>query len=141
VLFLTGRIDDAVRTIDEILRTVDRRPSVEWAWWIVPAAMILTEVGRADEFLALGGEDVPSRWVAAARTWAVGDLAGAADLFAQIGSASDEAYARIRDAQRSIESGRRAEAQPQLDRALELLSRMGTTALIRRAEQLLAPPA
>ena len=70
-----------------------------------------------------------------------GDLARAADVFAEIGSAPDEAFARLRAAQRSIEGGRRAEAQPQLDRALELYRRMGATAFIREAEQLLAPPA
>jgi class 3 adenylate cyclase/tetratricopeptide (TPR) repeat protein len=141
VLFLTGRIDDAVRTIDEILRTVDRRPSVEWAWWIVQAALVLTDAGRADEILALGGADVPSRWIAAARAWAVRDFAGAAEVFVEIGAVADEAYARLRDARRLVSDGRRAEAGPQLDRAMELYRGMGATAFVREAEQLLAPPA
>ena len=142
LLFMTGRVDDAVTTVEEILRVVDpRRPGLEWAWWIVPVAVILTAVGRADEILALGGEEVPSRWVTAARAWAAGDLVGAADVFAEIGSAPDEAYARFREAERLVAAGRRAEAEPFLSRALKLFREMGATASIRETEQLLAPPA
>jgi class 3 adenylate cyclase/tetratricopeptide (TPR) repeat protein len=141
VLFLTGRVDDAVRTIEEILRTIGPRPSVEWAWWIVPAAVILTDVGRADELLALGGEDVPSRWITAARAWSVGDLAGAADAFSAIGSAPDEAFARLKLAQRLAGEGRHAEAEAPLAGALQLFRAMGASRFVREAEQLLAPPA
>jgi hypothetical protein len=111
------------------------------AWWIVPAAIVLSGVGRGQEILALGGEGLPSRWVQAARRWAADDLAGAADLFEEIGSAPDEAYARVREAERLVAAGHRAEAEPFLSRALELYRGMGATAFIREAELLLAPPA
>jgi hypothetical protein len=109
--------------------------------FIGPAAVILTEVGRGQEILALGGDGLPSRWIQAARCWALGDLTGAADLFQQIGSAGDEAYARTKHAERLIATGHRAEAEPFLSRALELYREMGATAFIREAERLLAPPA
>jgi class 3 adenylate cyclase/tetratricopeptide (TPR) repeat protein len=142
VLFMSGRLDDSVTIAEEILRTIDPgRPGLEWAWWIVPVAVIFTAVGRADEILALGGEEVPSRWVTAARAWAAGDLARAADVFEEIGSAPDETYARLREAERLVAAGRRAEAEPFLSRALELSREMGASAFIREAEQLLAPPA
>ncbi|HUF59729.1 MAG TPA: adenylate/guanylate cyclase domain-containing protein [Actinomycetota bacterium] len=140
-LFLIGRTEDAVASIQEILDSVDPKPAMDWAWWIVPAAIVFTEVGRAEEILSLGGEDLPSRWIQAGRLWASGDLSGAADRFEEIGSAPDEAYARVKEAERLIEAGRRAEAGPFLSRALELYRGMGATASIREAEQLLAPPA
>jgi len=141
VLFHIGRIEDAVATIEEILRSAGPEPMMDWSWWIVPATIVLTEVGRAEEILALGGEDLPSRWIQAGRLWASGDRAGAADRFEEIGSAPDEAYARVKEAERLIAAGRRAEAEPFLSRALELYRGMGATAFIQEAEQLLAPPA
>jgi tetratricopeptide (TPR) repeat protein len=141
VLMLLGQTDEAVASIDEILDSVDSTPSMDWAWWIVPAAIVLADVDRGEEILALGGAELPSRWVQAGRLWAAGDLAGAADLFAEIGSAPDEAYARQREAERLVAAGRRAEAEAFLSGALELYRMMGATAFIQEAEQLLAPPA
>ena len=138
---LIGDLDRAVASIDEILRMTDPLPTMSRAWWIVQAAMVLTDAGRGEEILALGGADLPSRWIAAAQAWASGDLVDAADRFAEIGSIPDEAYARQREAERLIVAGRRDEAEPHLSRALELYRGMGATAFILRAEQLLAPPA
>jgi class 3 adenylate cyclase/tetratricopeptide (TPR) repeat protein len=141
IQLLTGRVDDAVASIEEILRSMDPEPAMDRAWWIVAAAIVFSDVGRADEILALGGEELPSNWIRAARSWASGDLAGAAERFAEIGSAPDEAYARLKVAERLFDDGRRSEAEPQLARALELFHRMGATSFIRQAEQLLATPA
>jgi class 3 adenylate cyclase/tetratricopeptide (TPR) repeat protein len=141
VLFLIGRTEEAVTSIQEILDSVDPRPVMDWSWWIVPAAIVLTEVGRTEEILAMGGEDLPSRWIQAGRLWASGDLTGAADRFEEMGVGPDEAYARVREAGRLIAAGRRAEAEPFLSRALELYRMMGATAFIQEAERLLAPPA
>jgi hypothetical protein len=102
---------------------------------------VLTDLGRAQDLLDLGGEDLPTGWVQAGRLWAIGDLAGAADRLREVGSVPDEAYARVKEAERLVTAGRRAEAEPFLSRALELYRGMGATAFIREAEQLLAPPA
>jgi hypothetical protein len=136
-----GRTEEAVGSVEEILGSVDPEPSMDWAWWIVPAAIVMSAVGRADEILALGGQELPSRWIHAASLWAAGEVADAADLFDEIGSAGDEAHARVVEAERLIGTGRRAEAEPFLSRALELYRGMGATAFIREAELLLAPPA
>jgi class 3 adenylate cyclase/tetratricopeptide (TPR) repeat protein len=141
VLFHMGRTEEAVGSVEEILGSVDPEPSMDWAWWIVPAAIVMSAVGRAEEILALGGQELPSRWIHAARLWAAGEVADAADLFHEIGSAGDEAHARVVEAQRLAGTGRRAEAEPFLSRALELYRGMGATAFIREAELLLAPPA
>lgn len=136
-----GRTDEAVASIEEILRATDPEPSMDRSWWIAAAAIVFGEVGRGDEILALGGEHLPSRWIRAARSWAAGDAGGAADVFAEIGSAPDEAYARLKQAERLLEAGSRNEAEPFLDRALELFRGMGATAFVQQAERLLAPPA
>ncbi|MFN2489832.1 MAG: hypothetical protein ABR529_08870, partial [Actinomycetota bacterium] len=141
VLFLMGRSEDAVASIEELLDSIDPEPTMDWAWWIVPTAIVLSEVGRGREVLALGGEHLPSRWIQAARLWASGELSGAADRFKEIGSVADEAYARMREAERLIATGRRADAEPFLARALALSRGMGATALIRDLERLLGPSA
>ena len=141
VQFHTGRIEDAVATIDEILRSIGPQPVLDWAWWFLTAAIVLTDVGRGQDLLSLGGEDLPTGWVKAGRLWASGDIAGAAERLQEIGSAPDEAYARFKEAQRLVAAGRRAEAEPFLSRALELYRGMGATALIGQAEQLLAATA
>ena len=102
---------------------------------------MLTARGRGDDLLALGGESLPSDWVRAARLWASDDFAGAADLLREMGAAPDEAYARMKHADRLIAAGRRPEAEPALSRALELFRMMGATGWIGEAERLLAPPA
>jgi class 3 adenylate cyclase/tetratricopeptide (TPR) repeat protein len=141
VLMHMGRTDEAVASVDEILSAVGPEPVMDWAWWIAPAAMILAEVGRAEEILELGGASLPSRWIQAGRHWAAGDLSRAADELGEIGSAPDEAYARVKEAERLIAAGRRAEAEPFLSRALELYRMMGAAAFIQEAERLLALPA
>ncbi len=140
VLLVMGRLGEAEIAIDEVLRTVDPRQGGEWAWWIVAAAIVLTEVGRANEILALGGEGSPSRWVAAARSWAAGDLPGAAAIFEEIGAAPDEAYARLCEARHLIAEDRRPDARPQLDRVIELSRQMGATSYLREAESLIETP-
>ena len=126
--------------IDEILATPEG-PSLDRGWWIVHASLVLTARGRSDEVLAVAPPDLPTRWVDAARAWAQGDVAGAADTFARIGSAPDEAYAHLTAAERLLDEGRRHDAEPHLARALELYRAMGAATFLRRAEGLLATPA
>ncbi len=140
-LLVAGRGDEAEVVVEEILDLNAAEPSLDWSWWILQASIVLTARGRGDDLLALGGERLPSDWVRAARLWASDDIAGAADLLGEMGAAPDEAYARMRLAERLIAAGRRAEAEPALSRALELFRMMGATAWIGEAERLLAPPA
>ncbi len=137
VLLVAGRTEEAVASINEILQIVDRKPAMDWAWWIVPASIVLTQVGRGRELLALGGGTLPSRWIEAARLWASGDLSGAADRFEEIGSSADEASARLSEAKQLIGEDRRVEAGHLLSKAQELSQRMGATALLRETRQLL----
>jgi tetratricopeptide (TPR) repeat protein len=141
ILFLLGRTEEAVTSIEEVLDLVDSEPSMEWAWWISSAAIVLSEVGRADVVLALGGEDLPSPWIKAARLWATGDLSGAAERFEEMGSTVEEAYARMREGERLLATDRSAEAEPFLTRALELYQGMGASAFVGDIQRLLTPVA
>ena len=140
-LHFSGRADEAERVVDEIVDLNGGAPSLDWAWWILPATIVLSDAGRADELLGMGGAELPSGWVRAARAWASGNLAGAADELREMGAGPDEGYARLREAQRLVAAGRRDEAEPSLSRALELFRGMGATPLIREAEALLATSA
>ncbi|HEX5937684.1 MAG TPA: adenylate/guanylate cyclase domain-containing protein [Actinomycetota bacterium] len=140
VLLLLGRTDEAAAATDEILRFVDSTESLEDVWWVVQTTLVLSATGRADEALRrLSARG--SRWASAARAWAAGELAAAADHFHEIGVVPDEAYALLRLAEQLIDEGRRAEADPYLARARELYSTMGATPYVARAEQLLATSA
>jgi class 3 adenylate cyclase/tetratricopeptide (TPR) repeat protein len=140
-LFVAGRQGEAEKLVEEIIELNGAEPSLDWAWWIMASSIVLSAGGRGEEVLALGGEDLPCAWVGAARRWASGDVAGAADRLREMGAGADEAYARLVEADRLVAGGRRAEAEPQLARALGLFRRMGATPLIRDAERLLAAPA
>ena len=70
-----------------------------------------------------------------------GELERAAEMFVQIGSMPDEARARLRAAEQLVASGRRAEADEQLQRSLAFWRSVGATRYIREGEALLAQSA
>jgi class 3 adenylate cyclase/tetratricopeptide (TPR) repeat protein len=100
------------------------------------------ELGRGREFgEALERSRAQTPWHDAARLVVAGDLAAAAERYAEIGSVPDEAYARLRAAGELVRSGRRAEADGQLRLALPVLTHLGATAWAAEAEALLAESA
>ena len=66
------------------------------------------------------------------------DCEAAAERYAEIGSLPDEAYARLRAAERLVGEGNGAEADVQLQRALAFWRSVGATRYIREGETLLA---
>jgi len=96
---------------------------------------------EADLLELLDHEATLTRWFEASRRVVSGNLLGAADLCAEIGSLPDEAYARLRSAEIFAHEGRRADADAQLKRALAFYGSVGAAAYARRAEVLLAPSA
>ena len=100
------------------------------------------DLGRGREFVeALERARAQTPWHEAARLVVGGDLAEAAELYAEIGSVPDEAYARLRAAGAFAGSGRRAEADGQLRLALPVLAQLGATAWAAEAAALLAESA
>jgi thioredoxin-like negative regulator of GroEL len=60
------------------------------------------------------------------------------EIFREIGSVPEEAYARLRLAEQLVAEGRRAEADEQLRRSLAFWRSVGATRYVRRGEALLA---
>jgi hypothetical protein len=73
---------------------------------------------------------VQTLWHDAARKIAMGDAAGAAEVYLEIGSVPEEAHARLR-----------AGTEEQLRLALPILAELGATAWLAEAEALLAKSA
>jgi len=84
---------------------------------------------------------VQTLWHEGARRIASGDLVGAAEVYAEITSVPDEAYARLRAAEQLVGSGRRAEADAQLRLAMPVFAQLGATGWRAQAESLLAASA
>jgi hypothetical protein len=84
---------------------------------------------------------ISTRWLDAARAYGSGAFEEAADIYVEIGSVPDEAYARLRAAEALIEAGRRVEADAQLQRALAFYRSVGATAYITEGESLFAASA
>jgi hypothetical protein len=140
---MAGRAADAQTAADELLQIADEeKDQLVRSQWIVPVAFVLAESGRPHEVLAEADKTpLATRWEDAARAVAEGDLPKAADVLAQIGSLSEEAYARFIGAERLIAEGRERDAQDQLSRALTFYRSVGATAYVRRGEALLASTA
>jgi hypothetical protein len=95
-------------------------------------------LGRGDELVAALAGEWESKWLESARAFAGGDLALAADLCGEMESRPDEAYVRLRLAERLAADGRRVEADEELQRALAFWRSVGATRYIREGEALLA---
>ena len=103
------------------------------------APWVFRDLARADELReALERETGTFPWHEAARRVISDDLAGAADVYAEIGSVPDEAYTRLRAAEELVRAGDRAEADRQLRLALPVFAELGAAAWTAEAEKLLA---
>jgi tetratricopeptide (TPR) repeat protein len=85
------------------------------------------------------GSAIP--WLGLIEAITRGDLVRAAEIAAEMGDRSDEAYARLKAAEQLVEQGRRAEADVQLAAALAFYRKVGATRYIRQGEALLAATA
>ena len=114
-LVLAGRHDEAARALEEALGLLESgivRAGFDLPYLTVAA----TELGQDPERILAVAR--PSKWKEAAQSYFAGDFVGAAGVYAEIGSVTDEAEARLRAGRSLLASGRRAEAEEQLQRAL-----------------------
>ena len=99
--------------------------------WAIGLVFALDDLGRNGEASSVLSQlALSTSWRKAALAYTEGDRIGAADMLGEIGSRTDEAYARLRAA----EEGAGAE---QLRRALDFYRGVGATAYLRRIEALL----
>jgi tetratricopeptide (TPR) repeat protein len=137
-----GERAEASALADELVKAWDatgmRQPHE-----LTAAPWVFRDLGRSDELLEKlereAGRSGP--WHEGARLIATDDLAAAAEVFAEIGTVPDEAYARLRAAEQSVRAGDRAEADLQLRIALPVFAQLGATAWTAEAKALLAKSA
>jgi class 3 adenylate cyclase/predicted ATPase len=136
-----GRDREADALVSELL-ALWREGGLRGPFAALDVAWTVRALRRESHFLELlDGKATLTSWFEAARRVASGDLSGAADLCAEIGTRPDEAYARLRCAELFSDEGRRPEAEIQLERALAFYRSVGATAYTRKAEALLAASA
>jgi tetratricopeptide (TPR) repeat protein len=124
--------------VDELLRHWEGAGRVLPSWWFMDLVVALASLGRDHEFDPIRSRvAVATLWFDAAASAAEGAWPRAAGLFAEIGSAPDEAFARLRAAEELLAAGRRSEAEPQLAAALVFYRQAKATAYIERAEEAL----
>jgi hypothetical protein len=110
--------------------------------WSGDLAVVLQALGRGAELLQLLADGkTRTRWLDAAAAVAAGEFPRAADLYDQIESHPDAAYARLQAAKHLIATGRPAEANTQLSRALAFYRQVDATGYLREGEALLAATA
>jgi tetratricopeptide (TPR) repeat protein len=121
-----GRRDEADALVDEYFAQHAHHYTA-----LIDIAWLLRDLARP-ETIAGGGI-----WGAAGRLILRDEFESAADLLAEKGLHTDEAYARLRVAEQLASEGRGAEAQPQLERALAFYRTVGAASYVRRGEALL----
>ena len=140
VLALAGRADEAQPILSELfgISGADRGSLDEAATDCVLAAEIL---GRRDEARRWLRTWPDSAWSAAARELADQEFVTAAESLDSMGAARSAALARLCAAQELARTGRRAEADDQLQQVLSFFRSVAATRFIRQAEELLASSA
>jgi len=108
---------------------------------IPDAAASAVALGRKRQFIAAAEEIGGGPWLRAGVAYASGEFSEAADIFAEIGALPEEATARLLAARLLVESGLRAEAEPELHQALAFWRSVGATAYVTEGEALLAASA
>jgi tetratricopeptide (TPR) repeat protein len=133
VFVAAGRKAEADLLLAELFR--DHRPSLGSAW-LRELPLLLSELGRGDEYLAAAEGVPPSPWLDAGTAVAEGRFAEAAASYARFGARATEAWARVLAAEAFVADGRQDEADEQLDGALRFFRDARATPFVRRCEAL-----
>jgi class 3 adenylate cyclase/tetratricopeptide (TPR) repeat protein len=133
--------DYARELVDEAVALARRHPhAAGWgvAFGIAFSHAVADFVTDLREVLA----DTPaSPWSELALVCLDRDFVRAANIWAKAGSPTWEARLRLRAAEELIETGRRAEGEAELEKALEFYRSVGATFYLQRGQQLLAKTA
>jgi class 3 adenylate cyclase/tetratricopeptide (TPR) repeat protein len=132
------RADDLVSEVFSEWHALEHASSGSESEWLADFAVVLPQLDRQREFLDVVARAAMTPWRPAAEAYVSGDFLGAAEEYHQIGAGPHEAHARLRAAEALLREGRRAEADPELQRALAFWRTAGATAYVREGEALLA---
>ena len=126
-----GDTEKAEQLVDELLALWTNAPKLPASFWLADLVVVLDALGRGSEIETfVDGTGTRTRWLDAAVAF-VRDPRSAAQLYAEIGSRPDEAFAHLR-------AGEREQAEAELTQALDFYRSVDATAFARRAEQALA---
>jgi class 3 adenylate cyclase/tetratricopeptide (TPR) repeat protein len=105
-------------------------------------AWVAVTRGRESELIELvERESFVSPWLSATAAVLSRDFRATAEIFAEMGSPTHDAFYRLRAAEQLVAEGRRAEADEQLRPALAFYRSVGATRYVREGEALLAASA
>jgi tetratricopeptide (TPR) repeat protein len=125
-----GKTDEANALLDELFNEL----GLSHDEWAADLTLLMTELGRQDDYLAVAARSPKDNaWREAATAAASGDLIKAAALFGTIGARYEEAYARLLAAERG--------AGIELEAAYAYFAEQELDVYIRRCEALLAASA
>jgi thioredoxin-like negative regulator of GroEL len=139
--FASGR-GRAVPLAREFLEALSRGVRMQFAVINLPTfASAALRLDLAQELLDALADHPQTPWTEAVRAYAGGDFVAAAEILHRIPSKPEEAEARLRAAEQLAGAGRRAEADEQLQQALEFYRSVGATHYMRECEALPAASA
>ena len=143
ILLAARRTQEADVQASELLAMLDDGAPVTVTApdWSGDLAIVLQTLGRANDIERLSRAWIATPWRQAATAIAIGDFQRAADLYAEIGSLPDEAFARLQAAKQLLADGRTVEANAQLHPALGFYRQVKASAYLREGEALVAASA
>jgi hypothetical protein len=142
VFSLASGSDRAVPLARELLDTLSRGVGMQFAVINLPSfASAVLRLDLAQELVDALADHFETPWTETVRAYARGDFAAAAEILHRTGSRPEEAEARLRAAEQLVAEGRRAQADEQLQQALEFYRSVGATHYVRECEALLAASA
>jgi DNA-binding SARP family transcriptional activator len=139
VLSTASRREQATSLAGEFLEALHRRVPLGYAAINLPTfTAAARRLDLSQELVDALAAHVETPWTDAARRYARGDFAGAAELLYRSGARPAEAEARLRAAEQLVADGRPGAAADPLRRALAFYRSVGAIASIREGERLLA---
>ena len=137
-LGLTGEATRLRQELIELLKASQGRTALSSSFWLLWSR---SSDDLDEELRELIEREPAGRWKDIALACLERDFSRAADLWLDSGSPTWEAFLRERAAEELIETGRRAEGETELQKALAFYRTVGATFYIQRGEQLLAKTA
>ena len=138
ILASAGGDEEARADAAELLRIWRQSEVRIGSYWTADLAFAVSQLGGDEDLMAPLGAAPSTPWVAAAQAVATQEFDQAAALYAEIGSLPDQALARLHAARRLVASGRRDQANAELDLALAFHRRVGAKRYVQEGEAVLA---